>query len=64
MRRLRMSWPWQRRRRGEVRVLRAVRAAQGGGADVERLLLVLFFVVFTIGTILAVVQMVQARSIY
>jgi hypothetical protein len=64
MRRLRMSWPWRRRRGGGVRVPRAVRTAQTVGADVEQLLLVLFFVLFTIGAIMAVVQMVQARSIY
>jgi hypothetical protein len=59
-----LPWtPWHRTRRhrgGE----RVVRAAQAIGADVERLLLVLFFVVFAFGTILGVAQIVRAGSLY
>ena len=50
-------------RRG-ARALRAVRAAQVAGADSERLLLALFFLLFAIGSILAITQMVDSGSLF
>ena len=50
-------------RRG-ARALRAVRPAQSVGADAERLLLVLFFVLFAIGSVLAITQIVDSGSLF
>lgn len=57
MRRLLSSWPWNRRQHG-------ARMAHALGVDVERLLLVLFFVVFAIGTVLAIAELWKSHSLY
>ena len=53
-----------RRQRGSGTALRLVRTAHDVGTDLERLLLVMFWVVFVVGTIVAIAEIAQLNSLF